>query len=107
MKYPNLTGPALIKWLVENKADIIDAKKATVKNADSTGTFVVDASISKSAENKSARYLYEDDVEAGTLKRTIISNTYLYMDSHDDVHLDGGTGIRAVVPRPSGREAGP
>ena len=87
MKYPNLTGKELIAWLVANKQEILDAKKATVKFADSIGTLVIDEPVSKSFANKD--YLFEDDVDNGTLKRTIIANTYYYMDSHDDVHLDG------------------
>lgn len=38
--------------------------------------------------NKNA-YLYENDYEAGILKRTIIANTYLWLDSHGDVHMPG------------------
>ncbi len=35
------------------------------------------------------RYLYENDEEKGILKRTIVSNTYNWLDSHGDVHLNG------------------
>ena len=32
---------------------------------------------------------WEDDLEKGEIKRTIVGNTYNYMDSHDDVHIEG------------------
>jgi len=35
------------------------------------------------------RYLYENDEEKGILKRTIVANTYNWLDSHGDVHLNG------------------
>ena len=35
------------------------------------------------------KFLYENDETKGILKRTIVANTYNYMDSHDDVHLAG------------------
>lgn len=87
MKYPNLTGKELISWLVANKADVLDAKKAAVKYADSFGTLVIEQPVDKATASKS--YLFEDDAENGSLKRTIVANTYYFMDSHDDVHLEG------------------
>lgn len=44
--------------------------------------------IEQDATNK-ARYLYENDEDKGILKRAIVANTYNWMDSHDDVHLNG------------------
>ena len=84
MKYPNLTGKELIDWLVANKADVLDAKKAVVKNADA---IQCQPTFEKDFATK-GKYLYEDNIEAGVIKRTVIANTYLYMDSHDDVHLE-------------------
>ena len=84
MKYPNLTGKQLIDWLVANKQDVIDAKKAIVKHADASFAL---PTLEKEFAVK-GKYLFEDNIEAGTIKRTVIANTYLYMDSHDDVHLE-------------------
>lgn len=35
------------------------------------------------------KVLYENDEIAGKLKRTIVANTFFWMDSHDDVHVPG------------------
>ena len=85
MKTPNITGKELFKWLVANKAELIDAKKAATKHADATSF----NPLSLSTEVTKGKYLYEDDEDGGSLKRTIIANTYNYLDSHGDVHLEG------------------
>jgi len=60
-------------------------KLGAVKLADSiSGIPTVDK-----IESAKGKYLYEDDEEKGTVKRTIIANTYNWMDSHSDVHLSG------------------
>lgn len=33
--------------------------------------------------------LYDNDEKNGVLKRSIVANTYLYLDSHGDVHMPG------------------
>ena len=63
-------------------------KKSAIKYADCT-TFL--PSEEKAEVNK-AKYLYEDDEEKGVLKRTIVLNTYNWLDSHGDVHLTGTFG---------------
>lgn len=71
------------KYLIENKKELIDFKKATLKFADPFGT------IEKQAQaNKELSTSYKDDVASGVIKRTIIGNTYLWLDSHDDVHVE-------------------
>jgi len=85
MKTPNITGKELFKWLVANKAELIDAKKAATKHADATSF----NPLSLSPEVSKGKYLYEDDEDGGSLKRTIVANTYNYLDSHGDVHLEG------------------
>lgn len=42
--------------------------------------------------NKASRYLYENEEDKGILKRTIVLNTYNWLDSHGDVHLVGTFG---------------
>lgn len=80
------TKKELFKYLSENKAELIELKKAARKFSDDTGflTFVVADTVA----NK-AKYLYENNEDAGTLQRTIVANTYNWMDSHGDVHLSG------------------
>lgn len=74
----------LYQYLVHNKQEIIDLKKGVLKKADQV-THVF-SSVEADAINKS--YLNQTDEKAGILKRTIIANTYKWMDSHDDVHAD-------------------
>jgi hypothetical protein len=40
--------------------------------------------------NKAFKPVYENDKELGVLKRTIVANTYWWMDSHSDVHIGRG-----------------
>jgi len=63
-------------------------KAAALKYADNT-TFLPEET--KAGASK-GRYLYEDDEEKGVLKRTIVLNTYNWLDSHGDVHLTGTFG---------------
>ncbi len=69
------------KYLVANKAELILLKKGAIKISDS---FTVSDVTSKALTTN-----YQDDISSGQIKRTIIANTYNWMDSHDDVHLDG------------------
>ncbi len=63
-------------------------KAAALKYADNT-TFLPEE---KREGASKGRYLYEDDEEKGVLKRTIVLNTYNWLDSHGDVHLTGTFG---------------
>ena len=65
-----------IKNLVANKAELIELKKAERKFTNGLNTVIKNESIAKGLYTNS-----EDKLE-----RTIIGNTYLFMDSHDDVH---------------------
>lgn len=78
------TKSELFKHLVTNKAEIISLKKSAVKFSDVVSIFIEETeTVSK------AKYPYENDEEKGVLKRTIVANTYNWMDSHGDVHLSG------------------
>jgi hypothetical protein len=69
-----------IKGLVENKAEYIELKKAAVKYCK--------GGVSATFTGKSAlKGLYSNSQDK--LERTIIGNTYNWMDSHDDVHVKG------------------
>jgi hypothetical protein len=69
-----------IKNLVANKAQEIELKKAQIKHCK--------GSLNTTLPKKSAlKGVYSDSEDK--LERTIIGNTYLWMDSHDDVHAKG------------------
>lgn len=70
-------------YLITNKKELIEFKRLTMKVADAFGT-----AESQAATVKALNTSYKDDVASGVIKRTIIGNTYNWMDSHDDVHLD-------------------
>ena len=65
-----------ISEVVKNKAEIISLKKAEVKTVKGGLT-----SVSKTSAIKG---VFKDSELS--LQRTIVGNTYLWMDSHDDVH---------------------
>lgn len=73
----------IFKYLVENQVELIALKRAEIKSSDEFGVsfFEIDAT-------KAMNTAYVDDLASGAIKRTIIANTYNWMDSHDDVHLD-------------------
>lgn len=73
----------LFKYLVTNKEEIISLKKSATKFTDVVSIFAEVEPVTK------AKYPYENNEEKGVLKRTLLANTYNWMDSHDDVHLDG------------------
>ena len=82
-----LTGKELFAYLHTHKAEIIDMKKSVIKHADIVELPPITETLAKSIQVDKAGYLFENDEEAGMLKRTIIVNTYNWLDSHDDVHL--------------------
>lgn len=72
----------LFNYLVKNKLELIDLKKSVIKHADAFGGLVAESGlVSKASENN-------HDTE-DTLFRTIVGNTYNWMDSHKDVHVNG------------------
>lgn len=73
----------LFRHLVENKEEIIKLKKSATKFTDVVNLIDIVEPVTK------AKYPYENDEQKGVLKRTLLANTYNWMDSHDDVHLDG------------------
>lgn len=79
----NLKGKAVFDYLVKNKSAIIDLKKGVNKRADLVQSVLVDGNDI----TIKGKYLYENNDEAGIIKRTIIMNTYLWLDTHDDVHM--------------------
>lgn len=74
----------LYKYLITNKQELFDLKKSATKWAD--GVSVLDGEVCKAL---TADHLPKDDIESGVIHRTIIGNTYYWLDSHDDVHVKG------------------
>lgn len=88
IQFPSgVTGKQRFEFLLDHKAEIMDMHKSIIKHADVTELV---PEITEQLQNKTAdkAYVYENNEEAGTLKRTIIANTYNWLDSHDDVHLN-------------------
>jgi len=79
----NLNGVELIKFLKENKEDIIYAKKSEVKLADSVSVFPT--VLSKFEHTTKA----DNPEERTEVKVRAIINTTNVIDSHKDVHIDG------------------
>jgi hypothetical protein len=81
----NLSRNEKIAWLKANKADQLALKKATVKHCDAAIVPFVDK------HNGLTTKMLERNLPLDTdevIYRTLIANTYNYMDSHDDVHLN-------------------
>jgi hypothetical protein len=68
-----------IAEIVKNKAEIIALKKAEIKT--------VKGGITSLTKTSAIKGIYKDSDLC--LERTIVGNTYLYMDSHKDVHAKG------------------
>ena len=76
-----------IKQVTRDKEEALLLKKGAVKNTDSPILSPILGTVKDDEQNKALmeRNLPLDTEEA--VYRTIIANTYNYMDSHDDVHL--------------------
>lgn len=81
LQLPDLPQSELIAYLVTNKEDLIECKKSTIKFCDEVGGLFISKVLTTKAVNGST----DTDNE---ISRTIVGNTYNWMDSHDDVHLD-------------------
>lgn len=77
------TKKQLFDYIVANKRDILDIKKASVKLCDAIGFSDV-----PTPAIKSELAVKQEDTDE-VINRTIVGNTYYWLDSHKDVHLDG------------------
>lgn len=75
------TKSEVFDYLIENKKDIINLKKSTIKFVDAFGNSKFEQSVIKSFNTNNV----DTDTE---IKRTVIGNTYNWQDSHEDSHLD-------------------
>lgn len=69
-------------YLQANKSELISFKKSEIKFTDPF------AFIEDNEAQKALTTSYKDDVASGVIKRTIIGNTYNWMDSQSDVLCD-------------------
>jgi len=84
----------LIKDLVENKAAHIAMKKSKIKLTKGGLSMVINT---KQTSNKEI-----SNIDNGILRKTIVGNTYMYMDSQDDVL---GKGVFSKSLNESGKNA--
>ena len=91
------TRKELFRYLVTNKELVLSQKKSITKRADSVqfAPITIDSDFIK-VDKSAIKPLYENDKEAGILKRTILANTYWWMDSMSDVHIGKGEGDTAI-----------
>lgn len=82
MKFKNKTE--LFRYLHENRADLIQQKKQKIKFSDPSFPITNLKGLSLTE-----KYAYSNDEASGKLTRTIIGNTYNWMDSQSDVLLSG------------------
>ena len=73
-----------IKKMITNKAQLIKLKKATLKKCDNVG-------LGKGFEfTKGIANIDKNNIDSeNEIFRTVVGNTYGFMDSHDDVHIKG------------------
>lgn len=92
------TQKELFRYLVEEKELILSQKKSIIKRAEGTLSMMIDTPETvELTANKAIKPLYENNKEAGLLKRTLVANTYWWMDSHSDVHIGrGDEGDKAI-----------
>ena len=75
-----------IDYLVKHNKEIIEFKKAVVKHTTPTTTEAENSPTFKALSTSK-----ENDTDS-IIKRTVIGNTYNWLDSHGDVHLEGTFG---------------
>jgi hypothetical protein len=84
------TQADLLSYLVGEKETVLAQKKSIIKFAE--GGLSTMWSTSKGAFADKAKPLYENDEDKGIVKRTVVANTYWWMDSHSDVHIGRNEG---------------
>jgi hypothetical protein len=93
MKLPKFeTKREMFDYLIQNKSELIEMKRATLKFTDLVGM------PEQTETNKALFTDYKDDPISGVIKRSIVANTYNWMDSHDDVHV-GNTFLKSINER--------
>jgi len=81
-----MTRGEKIKDIIKNKSKLIALKKADLQKSKSLNKVYVKPDFSNKSLIDKSNLPKDTETE---IYRTIIANTYNYMDSHDDVHLKG------------------
>lgn len=89
------TRKELIHFLLANKQFEITRRKGVVKYSD-PNTNLLEFSGKVSKANKGV--IFSNDEDKGVLERSLLVNTYLWKDSHWDVHLPG-TFTRSIAAK--------
>lgn len=84
IEIPEKTGKSLFEWLVANKSALIAQKKFEMKRGDAI-------SYSGSIETDTGRVVKANGMleDKDNIEVTSVINTTYWMDSHQDVHIDG------------------
>jgi hypothetical protein len=90
------TKQELFAFLHENKADLLEMKKASKKTFVQTPSLIV-ADTPLATATKVLQTSADKDTDT-VIKRTIIGNTYNWLDSHGDVHV-GSTFSKSIGER--------
>jgi hypothetical protein len=83
----DLTGKALLDFIVKNESLIFHAKKSEVKQADSISFTTMFVNEKGFLVNKAE--ITETQVDPTKIKAVVVINTTNYLDSHGDVHIPG------------------
>lgn len=83
---------SLFDYLVKEKSELISMKKSVIKLTDII-EFNTDSDVIKELTTD-----FKDDPTSGVIKRSIIGNTYNWLDSHGDVHV-GSTFGKSIKER--------
>lgn len=78
------TNKEFFAYLIKNRQEIIALKKSAVKFAAPVYTLSARVYAEKIITTSN-----QDNEAKGVIKRTVIGNTYGWMDNHDDVHIPG------------------
>ena len=89
------TKQELFSYLHENNKEIVEMKKASKKTHAFTPSLLVDSY--RKSSNKELYTSGKEDTDV-VIKRTIIGNTYNWLDSHGDVHV-GNTFKKSISER--------
>jgi hypothetical protein len=77
------TDKEYFQYISKNKKEIIEFKCSVLKHADPFSSL-----HEKTGAIKALNTSHKDDIASGVIKRTVIGNTYNWLDTHDDVHID-------------------
>lgn len=77
-----------LAYIIAHKAEIMRMKKAAVKYCNPFGVTIFEKNYSSTVKAAIPVVSYDSD-DTGEIPVTVVANTYLFLDSHDDVHQPG------------------